>query len=121
MLMRARYSAYALGAIDFLLATGTDSARAEVTAFAQRARFVRLLILDSEAGGPADSAGTVTFAAQFVEGGRCLELRERSRFGRRDGRWHYLDGETKVAPVGVGRNDLCPCGSGQKFKKCHGS
>jgi preprotein translocase subunit SecA len=21
---------------------------------------------------------------------------------------------------GVGRNDLCPCGSGQKFKKCHG-
>ena len=21
----------------------------------------------------------------------------------------------------VGRNDLCPCGSGQKFKKCHGS
>jgi len=21
----------------------------------------------------------------------------------------------------VGRNDLCPCGSGQKFKKCHGA
>ena len=21
---------------------------------------------------------------------------------------------------GVGRNDLCPCGSGLKFKKCHG-
>ncbi len=21
----------------------------------------------------------------------------------------------------VGRNDLCPCGSGKKFKKCHGS
>src|SRR5262245_30732854 len=21
----------------------------------------------------------------------------------------------------VGRNDLCPCGSGRKFKKCHGS
>lgn len=20
----------------------------------------------------------------------------------------------------VGRNDACPCGSGQKFKKCHG-
>lgn len=27
------------------------------------------------------------------------------------------------APVNpkVGRNDLCPCGSGKKFKKCHGS
>lgn len=22
--------------------------------------------------------------------------------------------------AGVGRNDLCPCGSGRKFKKCHG-
>jgi preprotein translocase subunit SecA len=21
----------------------------------------------------------------------------------------------------VGRNDLCPCGSGKKFKKCHGT
>jgi uncharacterized protein len=20
----------------------------------------------------------------------------------------------------AGRNDLCPCGSGQKFKRCHG-
>ncbi|WP_414630248.1 SEC-C metal-binding domain-containing protein, partial [Enterococcus faecalis] len=20
----------------------------------------------------------------------------------------------------VGRNDLCPCGSGKKFKNCHG-
>lgn len=22
---------------------------------------------------------------------------------------------------GVGRNDPCPCGSGRKFKKCHGA
>jgi len=21
----------------------------------------------------------------------------------------------------VGRNDVCPCGSGQKFKRCHGA
>ncbi|TYC60301.1 hypothetical protein ETQ85_07040 [Zoogloea oleivorans] len=21
----------------------------------------------------------------------------------------------------VGRNDLCPCGSGRKYKKCHGA
>ncbi len=25
------------------------------------------------------------------------------------------------ACAAAGRNDLCPCGSGQKFKKCHGS
>jgi preprotein translocase subunit SecA len=22
---------------------------------------------------------------------------------------------------GIGRNDPCPCGSGKKFKKCHGT
>jgi uncharacterized protein YecA (UPF0149 family) len=23
--------------------------------------------------------------------------------------------------AGVGRNDPCPCGSGKKFKRCHGA
>jgi hypothetical protein len=27
----------------------------------------------------------------------------------------------KPAPAKVGRNDLCPCGSGRKYKKCHGA
>lgn len=26
-----------------------------------------------------------------------------------------------VAASKVGRNDPCPCGSGKKFKKCHGA
>jgi len=29
-------------------------------------------------------------------------------------------GPPPAAFVGVGRNDVCPCGSGKKFKKCHG-
>ena len=28
--------------------------------------------------------------------------------------------QAKAAPK-VGRNDLCPCGSGKKYKKCHGA
>jgi SEC-C motif/PBS lyase HEAT-like repeat len=28
---------------------------------------------------------------------------------------------TIVAPLKPGRNDLCPCGSGKKYKKCHGA
>src|SRR5581483_8082271 len=35
------------------------------------------------------------------------------------------DGSTSAKPVQagakVGRNDPCPCGSGKKYKKCHGS
>jgi len=30
-------------------------------------------------------------------------------------------GETYVASDRTGRNDPCPCGSGQKFKRCHGA
>jgi hypothetical protein len=29
--------------------------------------------------------------------------------------------EPVAAPMKAGRNDPCPCGSGQKFKKCHGA
>jgi preprotein translocase subunit SecA len=34
--------------------------------------------------------------------------------------------QPSIAPVKreqpkIGRNDLCPCGSGEKFKKCHGA
>jgi uncharacterized protein len=28
--------------------------------------------------------------------------------------------DTGTKPAGPGRNDPCPCGSGKKFKKCHG-
>ncbi len=28
--------------------------------------------------------------------------------------------QTRIDPSSVGRNDPCPCGSGEKFKKCHG-
>jgi preprotein translocase subunit SecA len=29
-------------------------------------------------------------------------------------------GPTKRTQAKVGRNDPCPCGSGKKYKKCHG-
>ena len=43
---------------------------------------------------------------------------------------HRIASDSKATPTsspiqknpykGVGRNDPCPCGSGKKFKKCHG-
>ncbi|MCC7003416.1 MAG: SEC-C domain-containing protein [Gemmatimonadaceae bacterium] len=35
-----------------------------------------------------------------------------------------LSNNTPSGPIdftNVGRNDPCPCGSGKKFKKCHGA
>ena len=42
--------------------------------------------------------------------------RKAATLGRSVGR------DTHVDPYrGIGRNDPCPCGSGRKFKKCHGA
>ena len=54
-------------------------------------------------------------------GGGAQPAQADRRPGRRDG-----DGDGEARPVRraepkVGRNDPCPCGSGKKYKKCHGS
>ena len=42
--------------------------------------------------------------------------------GRRRGRSRGAKQETVVrTQPKVGRNDPCPCGSGKKYKKCHGA
>lgn len=33
----------------------------------------------------------------------------------------YVAEANRIKYAGVGRNDRCPCGSGRKFKACHGS
>jgi SEC-C motif domain protein len=119
-LMRARYSAYACGEIDFLVATGADPDREAIATWQRRALFVGLRIENVDAGQESDREGFVTFSARFLEGGRLAELRERARFARVGGRWRYESGESRVVPIDLNRNDPCPCGSGQKFKKCHG-
>jgi preprotein translocase subunit SecA len=63
------------------------------------------------------------FKVQIVEGGEAVEAKQKPRkmVEHRGG-----DGEaTKPVTVKregdkVGRNDPCPCGSGKKYKKCHG-
>ena len=32
----------------------------------------------------------------------------------------YIKPEPYIAPPKIGRNELCPCGSGKKYKKCCG-
>jgi SEC-C motif-containing protein len=76
-------------------------------------------------GGEKDDGGIVEFVATFSdERDRTQNHHERSEFVRRDGDWYFHDGQVLVqAPLRsdkVGRNEPCPCGSGKKFKKCHG-
>jgi SEC-C motif domain protein len=69
----------------------------------------------------------VEFVARYRMGGAEHAHHERATFQRHDGRWYFEDGDiVKARPVvreapKVGRNEPCPCGSGKKFKKCHGA
>ena len=129
-LMRSRYAAFVVGDLDYLQKTSAGEAalkfnRAELALSLPATEWLGLEILDSEAGGEGDDSGSVTFRVRFRENGRLHVQGERSRFRRIGGSWRYVSGEIDAgrnpADNKVGRNDPCPCGSGKKFKKCHGA
>ncbi|UTM56357.1 YchJ family metal-binding protein [Photobacterium sp. CCB-ST2H9] len=125
-LMRARYSAHVLGLVDFVVATYHPSCKAEqyrdAIAESVHSEWLRLEVCDSQIA--SETEGYVEFKAFYQEQGEKHCLHEKSRFLREmvgnSQQWFYIDGEypENAAPVKVGRNDPCPCGSGKKFKKC---
>ncbi len=127
-LMRSRYSAFALGLDEYLIKTRHPSFRdkdsgSDLKDALQRQQWVGLTILETLEGSEQDNEGQVRFSAHFIENGRPGVLTENSRFKREQGRWYYVDGEAQLqsGAVKLGRNEPCWCGSGKKFKKCHGA
>lgn len=128
--MRSRYTAYVRGAIDYLVethdpATRATLDRAAIATWSRQTEWLGLEILEVARGGAEHDDGIVEFLARGRTRGAPFEHRERSRFRRRDGRWYYLEGthvpQRAPAPAAPGRNDPCPCGSGMKYKRCHGA
>jgi SEC-C motif domain protein len=127
--MRSRYTAYVRGEVEYLLATHDESTRASVdpeaiARWSRDSEWTGLEIVATLAGGEADDTGVVEFIARGVTGNRPFAQRERSRFRKVDGAWFYIDGKAGSparAASSVGRNDPCPCGSGMKYKRCHGA
>jgi SEC-C motif-containing protein len=132
--MRSRYCAYVRGEIDYLMAThdpatrtGVD--RAAIAAWAKQTGWLGLEIVSTESGDESDQTGIVEFIARGSTNGNVFAQHERSRFRRVDGAWVYTDGDVITdrprepvrAAATVGRNEPCPCGSGKKYKKCHGA
>ena len=130
-LMRARYSAYVEGPIEFLGESlhpdhRDDYDEAATRRWAARARWLGLQIGNLVAGGTEDEQGSVEFIARYREKGVIHAHRERSEFVKQQGRWYFVEGEvlapeTSTRGAKVGRNDPCPCGSGKKYKKCCGA
>lgn len=93
--MRSRFTAFAIGDVSHLLRSWHPSTRPDDLHLDIGTRWVRLDILDHQAGGPFDSEGVVEFEAFYRDGDGRGSLRERSRFVR-DGRvWQYLDGDAR--------------------------
>jgi SEC-C motif-containing protein len=128
-LMRARYSAFATAASDFIMSTLHPDHRDDVDAgsirrWAENAQWLGLEIRSLEKGTADDESGSVEFVAHYMEKGVRQRHHERAEFKKEDGRWFFVDGQpvpvetvVRSAPK-VGRNDPCPCGSGKKYKKC---
>ncbi|CAM3560769.1 hypothetical protein VA7868_01022 [Vibrio aerogenes CECT 7868] len=94
-LMRARYTAYAIGVTDFIQQTyhisneaGQDRQGIEDGILNH---WDKLVILDSAPGNSGDE-GFVHFKAYFQRNGQSFCLQERSRFIRENGIWFYIDG-----------------------------
>jgi SEC-C motif-containing protein len=130
-LMRARYTAYATQNVDFIVSshepkTAEEVDRANTEAWSKNSEWLGLEITGTELGGPNDTTGTVEFVASYKLQKTKIDHRERATFSKENGKWYFVDGvELKGPPVRregprVGRNDPCPCGSGKKYKKCHG-
>jgi SEC-C motif-containing protein len=118
--MRSRYSAFVKQDIDYLLATlHVSQRRADdrqiLQQTCQQTNWLGLQIIASHA---RDQYSEVEFVA-FYAAEPLGQLHERSRFICENGQWQYVDGDF-LPDLKLPRNTPCICGSGLKFKHCHG-
>jgi SEC-C motif-containing protein len=143
--MRSRYTAYATRNVDYIASTWAPESRSHFNRraaerWAAEATWLGLQVLATENGQPGDREGIVEFVATYQQSGKTIAHHERSRFRKSEqGEWLFAAGETDASrtdgvghwlrekleaaqkTLKVGRNDLCSCGSGKKYKKCCGA
>jgi SEC-C motif-containing protein len=100
--MRSRYSAYALGLADYIMATthpknptyitNHKKWRKEILAFSNNTQFVGLDILQFVDG---KEEALVAFTAHLKQQNQEASFTEESRFEKVHGRWLYLHGIKK--------------------------
>lgn len=118
-LMRSRYSAYVLGAGEYLVETTVPQRRvaADAELIREHAAQTTWLGLQVLSSAQHENDATVEFKAFYKDADGAMRVHhEKSLFVKQDGRWYYDEGTLYEASVG--RNEPCPCGSGKKFKKC---
>lgn len=130
-LMRARYTAFTRGDVDFIMSTHhtrtlKDVKRDDVEEWSKNSEWLGLKVHQTQEGQPDDEKGTIVFHAQYRADGKVNDHWEHSIFEKEEGEWRFLDaqgiqqGPIRRTEPKIGRNDPCGCGSGKKLKKCCG-
>lgn len=131
-LMRARFTAYRMRNVEFLLGSWHPSTRPPSLDLNDDILWRRLHVLASDS---SDDYAFVEFVATAwhhdEQQPQAWLMHERSRFQRvpnagdttaHKDRWQYLDGKTlrngSFTKLRIGRQSPCPCGSGKKSKHC---
>jgi SEC-C motif-containing protein len=127
-LMRSRYTAFAVGEMDYISKTHHESTRKEldmegVKSWATNSKWLGLEIRNVEQGSEKDTEGKVEFKCKFLFNDSEQTHHELSTFKKEGKEWFFVDGVMKTNTVRrdqpkIGRNDPCSCGSGKKAKKC---
>jgi len=113
-LMRSRYSAFATSNAVYLISTSLhvkENEESELNNYFQEVDWLKLDVVKS-------SKDKVEYKAYFMMNNTIDLLHEKSTFVYKEDRWLYDSGE--IVTSKIERNMSCPCGSGKKYKKCHG-
>lgn len=119
-LMRSRYSAFALGLIDYIIDTTLPSQQSllnkeDIANWSQNSTWLGLQI--TEHHSLDSNHASVTFIAHWQENNQTYQHQEHSIFVYTDNQWFFID---PTVLNKASRNEACICGSHKKFKKCCG-
>ena len=94
-LMRSRYTAHVLLAIDYLWDTWDaqeriTSSKEEIRAWAESCEWMELSILSTSAGQEHDAEGVVAFVASYRQHGKLQQHHEISLFRKLENHWRYV-------------------------------
>ncbi len=105
--MRSRYSAYALGNVDYIISTTLPPQqpalkKEKALLKADTTHWLRLAIIKTTKGSIKDKSGVVEFKAWYIAapGQREQFLHEVSDFIKKQGRWYYIHPSLPKAPKG---------------------
>ena len=97
-LMRSRYTAFTIANGNYLMrshhpSTRPNRERKNIEKWAKSVQWVRLTVLNTQAGDISDTSGYVEFKAFFIENGLLQKIHEKSFFQHQDGKRVYVSGE----------------------------